>query len=99
VVILLPPYLQDFTRFGYMTGWRVKEIVTLEWWDIVDGTIRLRPDVSKNAAGCVLMLVGALATLIARRRAARTDLMPLVFHHNERTSHARLYPSRRDYLL
>jgi hypothetical protein len=53
-----------------MTGWRVKEIATLEWRDIVDGTIHLRPDVSKNAEGRVLMLVGALATLIARRRAA-----------------------------
>lgn len=31
VVTLLPPYLQDFTWFGYMTGWRVKEIATLEW--------------------------------------------------------------------
>lgn len=28
------------------------------------------------------MLVGALATLMARRQAARTDLVPLVFHHN-----------------
>ena len=79
---LLSPSLQDFTRFGYVTGWGVKEIATLEWRDIVDGTIRLRPDVSKNAEGRVLMLVGALATLIARRRAARKDLMPLVFYHN-----------------
>ena len=34
VVSFLPDYLQDFTRFGYMTGWRFGEIATLEWRDI-----------------------------------------------------------------
>jgi integrase len=67
VVSLLPDYLQDFARFGYLTGWRRKEISPLEWRDIAEGTIRLRPAVSKNAEGRVLILVGAIAEIIERR--------------------------------
>src|ERR1035438_9378750 len=29
----LPAYLQDFVRFGYLTGWRKGEIASLRWED------------------------------------------------------------------
>ena len=76
VVSFLPDYLQDFARFAYLTGWRFGEITTLEWRDIQDGTIRLRPEVSKNWDGRVLIVVGALAELVERRKLARVDLLP-----------------------
>jgi integrase len=82
VVSFLPDYFKDFTRFGYLTGWRFKEIATLEWRDIQEGTIRLRPEVSKNAEGRVLIVVGAIAGILERRLAARKDLVPLVFHRD-----------------
>ena len=82
VVSCLPEYFQDFSRFGYVTGWRRKEIATLEWRDVEEGTIRLRPEVSKNAEGRVLIVVGTIAEIIARRRVARHELVPYVFHHN-----------------
>jgi integrase len=84
VIALLPDYFKDFTRFGYLTGWRCKEIATLEWRDIQAPTIRLRPEVSKNAEGRVLIAVGTLAEILARRWAARKDRVPLVFHRDGR---------------
>jgi integrase len=66
---------------GYETFHRTFQR-SIEWRDIEDGTIRLRPEVSKNAKGRVLILVGALAELIERRRRDRIDLVPYVFHRN-----------------
>jgi hypothetical protein len=45
VVAALPAYLQDFTRFAYLTGWRKGEIISLRWTDVdrEAGAIRLRP--------------------------------------------------------
>ena len=83
----LPDYLQDFARFAYLTGWRFGEITTLEWRDIQEGTIRLRPEVSKNYEGRVLIVVGALAELVARRQEARIDLLPNVFHRQGQKIH------------
>ena len=34
VVTALPAYLQDFTRFAYLTGWRKGEIISLKWTDV-----------------------------------------------------------------
>jgi integrase len=82
VVSFLPDYLKDFSRFGYLTGWRRKEITRLEWRDISEGVIRLRPEVSKNAEGRVLIVVGEIAEIVERRRAERVDLIPYVFHRN-----------------
>jgi hypothetical protein len=39
-MLFLLDYLQDFARFGYVTGRRFGEITTLERRDIHDGTIR-----------------------------------------------------------
>ena len=48
VVTNLPDDLQDFCRFGFLTGWRKNEIASLRWSDVQDGTIRLRGENSKN---------------------------------------------------
>src|SRR5512137_3152127 len=50
VVAALPDYLQDFTRFAYLTGWRKGEIISLKWTDVDQdaGAIRLRPEAAKT---------------------------------------------------
>jgi integrase len=89
MVAALPDHLQDFARFGYLTGWRKGEITTLRWSDVDrdGGAIRLRPEESKNGRGRTLVLDGDLALLIARRYQARlieqggaVRVVDLVFH-------------------
>src|SRR5262249_17534265 len=95
VVANLPDYLQDVARFGYLTGWRRGEILTLGWGDVDrdGGVMRLRPEHSKNGSGRTLVLEGDVKALIERRWAARIvkgkDGQPdrvaeLVFHHRGR---------------
>jgi len=76
----LPDDLKDFVRFGYLTGWRKGEIGKLEWRYIEGDVLRLPPAISKTKDGRVLILVGELADIIERRRAARLDLIPWVFY-------------------
>jgi integrase len=66
----LPPYYRDFTRFGYLTGWRKGEVASLRWEDFDGEVIRLRGVDSKNEAPR-LVLGGELAQLIERRNADR----------------------------
>lgn len=63
-----------------LSGWRKGKIAKLEWRDIEDNVIRLRPQISKTHDGWVLTLAGELADIIERRQAARYELVPLVFH-------------------
>jgi integrase len=44
----LPGFLQDFTRFGFVTGWRKSEIAALTWADVDGQEMRLRAEDSKN---------------------------------------------------
>jgi integrase len=80
MVALLPDYLKDITRFAYHTGWRKGEILTLQWRDIQGDVIRLRPEIAKNKDGRVIIMVGELENIIARRRAERVESCPYVFH-------------------
>jgi integrase len=89
VVTALPAYLQDFTRFAYLTGWRKGEIISLKWTDVDRdaGAIRLRPEAAKTGRGRTVMVEGDLAELIARRWDARlfvkggnVRIAGLVFH-------------------
>ncbi len=80
MVALLPPYLKDVTRFAYHTGWRKTEILTLEWRDMHGDVIRLRPEIAKNKDGRVLVIVGEMANIIARRQTERVESCPYVFH-------------------
>lgn len=60
---------RDMLDFGYLSGWRRGEILTLEWRDVdrAPGVIRLRPEVSKTREGRVLVLSGPLREVIERR--------------------------------
>jgi len=87
----LPAYLQAFTRFAYLTGWRKGEIISLKWTgvDRDSGAIRLRPEVAKTGRGRTVMLEGDLAELIDRRWEARlfekdgtVRVGALVFHRD-----------------
>jgi integrase len=91
VVSALPAYLQDFTRFAYLTGWRKGEITSLRWADVDRdaGAIRLRPEAAKTGRGRTVMLEGDLAELINRRWQARllekggdVRVAALVFHRD-----------------
>ena len=95
LVEALPDYLQDFTRFGYITGWRKGEIASLLWADVDGDVIRLRPENSKNKQGRSVPLrdsegkLTEVGGLIEDRRRARkfegdqgTVFASHVFHHN-----------------
>ncbi len=73
VVKALPHYLQDFTRFAYLTAWRRGELISLHWFDVdrEGGVIRLRPEQSKNRHGRAVAIEGDLRGLIERRWQAR----------------------------
>jgi integrase len=76
IVKHLPEALQDFCRFGFITGWRKGEISTLRWPDIEDGVIRLRSENSKNREARHVPIEGELVELIKRRRGARAVKTP-----------------------
>ena len=86
----LPEYLQDFTRFAYVSAWRRGEVRTLAWSDVNRDTqtILLRQEHSKNKEPRLLPLTGELSEIIERRWQARaiqnadgsTGLAEFVFH-------------------
>jgi integrase len=67
----LPSYLQDFARFGYLTGWRRGEIASLRWEDVDGDLIRLRGENAKNGDSRSITAEGELAELLERRKKAR----------------------------
>ena len=93
IIATMPQDLQDFTRWGFLTGWRKGEIISLRWADVDRdaGSLRLSWRKSKNKKARTMALVGDLADIIERRWAARTVmtkekatlLSPLVFHRSE----------------
>lgn len=98
IVTFLPSYLKDLTRFAYHPGWRKGEILTLEWRDIRGDVIRLRPETAKNKDGRVIILVGEVANIIARRQVDRVESCPYVFHRDgQRIKHYnRAWKTARD---
>jgi integrase len=90
VVTCLPEYLRDFTRFGFLTGWRKGSIQSLRWQDVAEGVIYLRAENSKTRKPETVPLEGELLEIIERRRAAAVLPAPngqarfcaYVFHRN-----------------
>ena len=74
----LPDYLQDFTRFGFLTGWRKGEIASLVWSDLdMDARIMiLRGQEAKNGHSRKVPLEGELWEIIERRCNARQNKQP-----------------------
>jgi integrase len=80
----LPAEHQDVLDFGYFTGWRRGEILSLEWRDVDRnaGVVRLRPEVSKTREGRVLVLSKPLRDLMEHRWKRRALGCLLVFHRD-----------------
>ena len=86
----LPEYLQDFARFGFLTGWRKGSIKSLRWSDVGEDVIYLRAENSKTRKPETIPLEGELAAIVERRRAARIlqtngsepRFAEHVFHHD-----------------
>src|SRR5262249_22999320 len=84
-----PAHLQDFARFGYLTGTREGEIAKLAWCEVdrEGQRITFRREHAKNGQPRVIPFVGSLAEIIERRWEAREYKAPagpgisaLVFH-------------------
>jgi integrase len=58
----LPDYLRTLVTFAYFTGWRKREILSLNWEqvDMEAQLIRLDPGTTKNKAGRQIALEGEL---------------------------------------
>jgi integrase len=78
-------------EFAYLTGWRAREILSLEWWqvDFRAGVVRLEPGATKNDEGRVFpfAVYRALERLLRLQRErtetierATGQIIPLVFH-------------------
>ena len=70
VISHLPEYLQDFSRFGFVTGWRKGSIESLRWSDVGEDVIYLRAENSKTRKPETIPVEGDLQDIIERRRAA-----------------------------
>ncbi len=87
----LPEGLRPVAEFGYLTGWRISEILSLRWTqvDLKASVVRLEVGTTKNDEGRVLPfhVLPRLADLLRRQR-DRTDrkeralgcVIPWVFH-------------------
>src|SRR5262249_47424116 len=83
--------IRPIALFGYITGWRVSEILGLTWRqvDFAAGTVRLEPGTTKNRAGRMFPFTPELRALLEAQRTATTVLatktdriIPLVFHRD-----------------
>jgi integrase len=81
--------LDDVARFGYLTGARKNEVLTLAWANVdrARGVVTISREHSKNAEPRIIALTAVLAAIIERRWKARTISRPdgtiladLVFH-------------------
>ena len=83
----LPAPFRELLEFGYLSGWRRGEILTLEWRDVdrAAGVIRLRPEVSKTREGRVLVLSGPLREVIENRWRGQVVGDGRVFHEAARS--------------
>ncbi len=85
----LRPETRPIALFGYETGWRLREIITLEWRqvDLGEGSVRLDPGTTKNRDGRIVYLSPALLEVLRTQATATRDLertkgliIPWVFH-------------------
>jgi integrase len=77
VLAALPAQLQHVVTFGYITGWRLGEVLNLQWRsvDLKAGEVRLDPGRStKNRKGRTFVMTSELHALLEQREAARQKL-------------------------
>jgi len=72
----LPPEVRPIALFGFETGWRLREIITLEWrqLDLDQGSARLDPGTTKNREGRLAYLSPDLLDTLSAQRAATREL-------------------------
>jgi len=91
----LPEPIRPVAEFAYLTGWRLGEVLGLEWWqvDFAVGVVRLEPGTTKNDEGRVFpfAVLPELATLLRRQREhtdvverATGQIIKAVFHRTGR---------------
>ncbi len=78
VVAHLPEYLQDFSRFAFLTAWRKGQIASLTWADVdrSAGVIVARAENVKNGRPHKIVLEEEIAEIIERRWTAREFKTP-----------------------
>jgi len=83
------PEIKPVALFAYETGWRLREILNLEWRhvDLQEGSVRLDPGMTKNGRGRVAYLTPGLHELLRGLAASTRELqerrevkVPWVFH-------------------
>jgi integrase len=64
----LPAEIQPVVTFGYITGWRLSEVLGLTWKQVSfeAGTVRLEPGTTKNKEGRLFPFTPELRELLAR---------------------------------
>lgn len=93
VCVHLPTDIQPVIEFAYLTGWRRREILSLQWRqvDFHAGIVRLEPGTTKNDEGRVFpfAVLPQLANLLRRQwehtealQRATETIIPWVFHRN-----------------
>jgi integrase len=89
----LRPEIVPVARFGYETGWRLREILQLEWrqLNLDEGWARLDPGTTKNGEGRVVYFSPELLAVLRNQRAATREIerakgivTPYVFHRKGR---------------
>lgn len=78
----LPEHLRGLLEFGYLTGWRVSEVVDLEWdrVNLEERTVRLSAGSTKNKEARLLFMEQALLDVMADQYEQKVDDCPRVFH-------------------
>jgi integrase len=73
VIAALPEYLQDFTRFAFLCGWRKGQIASLKWEHVNRnaGEAIAPGQIVKNKDSHKVVLEGDLAEIIERRWSRR----------------------------
>jgi integrase len=82
----LPDYLYGVITFGYYTGWRKGEILSLRWQQVnlAHNEVRLEPGTTKNHDGRVIFLDGELREILERQWECRRSGCDHVFHRHGR---------------
>lgn len=79
----LPEHLGHVVTFAYITGWRLGEVLDLQWRnvDFEAGEVRIDAGATKNGDGRVFPMTSELRATLEARRAARRNaaLSPWVF--------------------
>lgn len=93
VLRYLRPEIRPVALFAYETGWRLREVITLEWRhvDLTEGSVRLDPGTTKNGEGRIAYCSPELLAVLRAQKAATRELerekgilVPRVFHRRGR---------------